>query len=194
MPQWYIFLHVEPIERERRERPRETRDRDPKCYQCGRYGHIARACENGNSERPARTYDREDRREDREFRGRRREEPRCYNCKKVGHMARECKFGRSFFMIDAKIDCYQCGKEGHIAKDCTGGIHIITQRRGLDAITAARKDTLLGTALLRETERKTPKTLNVSSVMKSVILPELAPVYFSLPRCGNVMIYLFPCS
>lgn len=68
---------------------------EKKCFQCGKMGHIARECRNGNGHDSAR-------------------EGNCYSCGKRGHFARECRRGRDV----KEVKCYSCNKMGHYAREC----------------------------------------------------------------------------
>ena len=80
---------------------REVRSRrqppaKPRCFNCGKEGHISRDC--------------------RQPHGESRSNVKCFNCGKEGHISRDCRqpHGES----RSNVKCFNCGKEGHISRDC----------------------------------------------------------------------------
>jgi cellular nucleic acid-binding protein len=75
----------------------------PKCYACGRSGHIAKLCPDAAGTTPT--------------------QQKCYTCGEVGHISRQCPtLGGNPEEGDAGVatqqKCYTCGEAGHISRNC----------------------------------------------------------------------------
>lgn len=95
----------------------------PKCFECGKRGHVARECRLKQA-------------------GGGPIEQRCYNCGSIGHIARECPNrnpgdgplpprhmdippggplrGPPAGIVGGGDVCYNCGRPGHFARECPG--------------------------------------------------------------------------
>lgn len=93
------------------------RNNDIQCYNCQKYGHMARDCKKGNPF----------------FHSGRDRPTECYNCHKEGHIARECPEGdkrEGGNREDRKktIECHNCHEVGHFARDCTSNLSPILDK------------------------------------------------------------------
>ncbi|KAF7352817.1 hypothetical protein MVEN_01248600 [Mycena venus] len=96
-----------------------------KCYNCGRFGHIARACPSGALSGPA--FASRPPPPGRGLNTSTLPPVKCYRCGGPNHMARDCLAAVGTTM-DSSIPtgpasmksktCYKCQQEGHIAREC----------------------------------------------------------------------------
>jgi len=93
-----------------RRHPPSRNENNARCYNCQKYGHLARDCNSGSSLTNS------------------EKQEGCYVCGKDGHFARDCTEQKRDQGERKDIECHGCHEIGHMARNCPSTFLSISDR------------------------------------------------------------------